>query len=143
VTYEPKLQTDEGLRKPDIVATIGRTAMIVDAQVVGEQSNLNRAHKAKKEYYEENEGVRRAIKQNRGVTNTIFSSATLSCRGLWSPHSANELQRLGLIRKRDLAIISSRVLIGGVAAWNVFNRTTTMGAIPGRGRKKNVRKGIG
>ena len=105
VSYEPKLQTAEGLRKPDIVAVIGRTAMIVDAQVVSEQSNLNRAHKLKKDYYGENPDLTIKIREKWGVTHNLYSTATLSCRGLWSPQSAGDLLRLGIIRKKDLSVV--------------------------------------
>ena len=30
----------EGLRKPDIVATMGTLGLVIDAQIVGEQSDL-------------------------------------------------------------------------------------------------------
>ena len=53
-----------------------------------------------------------------------FSSATLSWRGLWSAKSAKDLLKSEVINKYDLKVISSRVLVGGVAAWNLFNRRT-------------------
>lgn len=44
VERETRYMTALGLRKPDIVATLGQTAVVLDAQVVSEQTNLNEAH---------------------------------------------------------------------------------------------------
>lgn len=48
---EPHYKTQVGLRKPDLVATLGQTAVEVDAQVVAEQTDLAAAHLRKKRYY--------------------------------------------------------------------------------------------
>ncbi|KAL0098329.1 hypothetical protein PUN28_020302 [Cardiocondyla obscurior] len=51
VTYEPILKTTIGNRKPDLMGILGRTALIIDAQVVSEQTELNQAHNKKVNYY--------------------------------------------------------------------------------------------
>jgi len=38
IYQEPHYRTSLGLGKPDLVATLGRTAIVVDAQVVSEQT---------------------------------------------------------------------------------------------------------
>ena len=38
VREEPHYRTQEGLRKPDIVETMGKLGLVIDAQIVGEQS---------------------------------------------------------------------------------------------------------
>ena len=43
VQEKPHYRTQEGLRKPDIVATMGILGLVIYAQIVGEQSNLGRA----------------------------------------------------------------------------------------------------
>lgn len=48
---EPHYKTQLGLRKPDMVAILGQTAVVVDAQVVSEQTDLAAAHLRKKRYY--------------------------------------------------------------------------------------------
>ena len=40
VQEEPHYRTQEGLRKPDIVATMGTLRLVIDAQIVDEQSDL-------------------------------------------------------------------------------------------------------
>ncbi|CAK9796556.1 Retrovirus-related Pol polyprotein from type-2 retrotransposable element R2DM [Anthophora plagiata] len=97
VTREPSYTTDEGIRKPDLVATMGKTTIVVDAQVKREGSEDLRTH-----------------------------SATISWRGVWSPASAEELLQIGVIRSSELKILFTRALIGTIAAFNLFSRTTTV-----------------
>lgn len=123
---EPRYTTAAGLRKPDMVAVMGRTAVVVDAQVVGEQLDLHMAHRRKVDYYSE-PGIIEAIKRQHQVTNVKVTSATLSWKGVWSPSSASELRQLGLMRASDTKIVSTRVLIGGLAAYRVFSTSTSVG----------------
>lgn len=122
VHEEPHLHTNAGLRKPDIIACRGVTAVVIDAQVVSEQADLLKAHNNKKNYYQSLEDQ---IKDNYKVRNVIFTSATLSWRGIWSRTSAEDLVSYGLIRRSDIKVISTRVLMGAMVAFNCFNRRTT------------------
>lgn len=121
VTAEPQFRVDGALRKPDLVAVKGVTALVIDAQVVGEQENLRRAHRRKIEYYEDLKDI---IKQRHHVENVVFTSITLTSRGLWSQDSAEDLVRFDIIRKGELKVISTRVLIGGLQGFWMFNRST-------------------
>ena len=47
VQEELHYRTQEELRKPDIVVTTGTLGLVTDAQIVGEQSDLERARTAK------------------------------------------------------------------------------------------------
>ena len=40
VQEEPHYYTQEWLREPDIVATMGTLGLVIDAQIVGEQSDV-------------------------------------------------------------------------------------------------------
>lgn len=126
VQLEPRYQTNDGLRKPDIVATMGRTALIIDAQVVSESACTRRAHRKKTDYYGKNEDLIRQIKRDTCASEVYTHSATLTWRGVWNATSVNELLNIGAIKKPDIAIISTRVLIGGIAAFRIFNATTSM-----------------
>lgn len=97
--------------------------VIVDAQVVSEQTDLDSAHRRKKRYYAENHQVAQHARQQADTTNeiVIVTSATINWRSVWSKQSSTDLLATG-ITKRDLAIISSRVLVGGLAEFNCFNR---------------------
>lgn len=86
---------------------------MIDAQVVGEQVDLDRAHRRKIEYYSEDQVVE-AIKREHEVQSVIVTSATLSWKGVWSPLSALRLRELGVIRAGDTKVLSTRVLIGSL-----------------------------
>ncbi|KAL0098513.1 hypothetical protein PUN28_020469 [Cardiocondyla obscurior] len=133
VFQEPKYQTTVGLRKPDLVAVLGETAVVIDAQVVSEQTLLTEAHRRKVRYYED-EAITKKIKETHGVRRIITTSATLSWKGVWSPESAEDLKRLGFIRANELKILATRTLIGGMMAFKIFNATTSMA-----GRMKRIR----
>lgn len=122
---EPRLHTSDGLRKPDLVAVLGGTAVVVDAQVIGEQANLDEAHRRKSVYYDQ-PAVAKTIKEEYGVHTIITTSATLSWKGVWSQKSANHLHTLGFVSVGDLKVITSRVLIGGIAEYHAFNASTTV-----------------
>ena len=122
---EPHITTSEGLRKPDIIAIMGNLGLVIDAQVAGEQSDLERARTLKIQKYAGNPDIQRAI-QDLGATNILHLPAILSCRGVWSKKSADDLLRIGTINRRDLAIIATRVLIGGAIAHRVFNTSTAV-----------------
>lgn len=124
VFEEPRIRTELGLRKPDIIAKLGRTAMVIDAQVVNDQLCLDTAHETKSNTYRDLEEI---IKREYQVAEVKFTSATLSWRGVWSKASAESLLELGVIRTKALRVISSRVIIGGIAAFRQFNRTTAVG----------------
>ncbi|KAL0098595.1 hypothetical protein PUN28_020551 [Cardiocondyla obscurior] len=132
VFQEPKYQTTVGLRKPDLVAVLGETAVVIDAQVVSEQTLLTEAHRRKVRYYED-EAITKKIKETHGVRRIITTSATLSWKGVWSPESAEDLKRLGFIRANELKILATRTLIGGMMAFKIFNATTSV----------NFRAGVG
>lgn len=123
VVEEPRLQTPAGLRKPDLLAIRERKAIVIDAQVVSEQADLERAHGNKIEYYRNLEGV---IKNIYDVSEVEFTSATLSSRGVWSKSSAEDLLKWRILGKNALKIISTRVLVGGLNSFWFYGRTTSM-----------------
>lgn len=104
---------------------MGQLGVVIDAQVVSEQSNLQQANTRKRSYYANNPDIDSEITRSTGATTIKHIPATLNWKGVWCPTSAAELLSLGTINKRDLAIISTRVLIGGRHGFRVFNNTTT------------------
>ena len=125
VYNEPHITTSEGLRKPDIIAIMGNLGLVIDAQVAGEQSDLERARTLKVQKYTGNPDIQRTI-EDLGATNILHLPEILSCMGVWSKKSADDLLRIGTINCRDLAIIATRVLIGGAIAHRVFNTSTVV-----------------
>lgn len=123
VQVEPEIQTEAGLRKPDLVAKKGDAAIVIDAQVVNDQIDLDTAHNNKVRYYR---SIEDSIRARYDVRNVNFSSVTLSWRGLWSRRSAEDMTGLGILRKRQLKVISTRAIIGGLTCFHTFNKTTQM-----------------
>ena len=99
--------------------------MVIDVQVAGEQSDLGRARTLKVQKYAGNPDIQRAI-QDLGARDILHLPAILSCRGIWCKKSTDDLLRLGTINRRDLAVIATRVLIGGAIADRVFNTSTVV-----------------
>lgn len=132
IETEPQIRTNEGLRKPDILAIKGRSAYVIDAQVVSEQSDLDRRHKEKVKYYAENKSLIKNIKDTYEAVDVAFSSATVSARGLWSSRAAQDLKIKGFIKATDLKIISTRVILGGIIAFRTFTERTDIHGRRGR-----------
>lgn len=78
VSVEPKIVTEADTRKLDIIAKLGITTLVLDAQVVNDQIDLDVAHQSKINYYKT---IEKEVKEVF-VQNVIFSSITLSWRGL-------------------------------------------------------------
>lgn len=135
VEEEPRFSTTQGIRKPDLIAIKGSNALLIDAQVVGENVNLCSAHKNKIEKYKPLEV---AIKSRYAVETVSFSSVTLSYRGVWSVTSYQQLKEEGIITRSDIKILSTRVLLGGLSGFWRFNRRTTSSA-----GSNTCRQGIG
>lgn len=123
VDEEPRLVTPQGLRKPDLVAARDGEAIIVDAQVVSERADLDMAHQRKIDYYQQ---LQETVRVKYGVEKVTLTSVTLSSRGIWSRKSAQDLVSRKIIKAQELKIISTRAIIGGLSAFWMFNRTTSV-----------------
>lgn len=136
VHNEPHIPTSVGLRKPDLIVTRGQIAIVFDAQVNGDQFfngwDLDASHEAKKSKYSTIPEVERYCRDVYGVSVIRYTSATLNWRGIWSQKSASELIDFNLIKTNDLAVISTRVMLGGTICFRMFNETTMM-------RRSNLR----
>jgi len=123
IIKEPKFQLKTGLLKPDVLMKRDTSAIVVDAQVVGERAALDQAHRAKISKYKVLEKI---IKDKYSVESVVFTSLTISSRGIWSRQSFEHLLKLGILKAKDAKILSTRVLIGGLHMVNVFNRSTAV-----------------
>ncbi|KAG7196446.1 hypothetical protein KM043_000117, partial [Ampulex compressa] len=139
VMVEPRIQTGEGLRKPDLVAHRDRQVEVIDAQIVSGATSLDDAHERKRRYYADNLDISRNVAQQADTipSKVSFSTCTLSWRGVWSFRSAEDMIRLGL-SSRLLSGITTRVLQGSHTNWMRWNKMTGLGAPEGR-----LRAGIG
>lgn len=121
---EPLFKRTQGNLKPDLLAMKDKTAVVLDATVVGVQRKLRMAHMDKVEKYKVLESM---IKEKYDVDSVTFTSITLNWKGVWSKDSAEDLIRLGILRKSELKVISTRVLIGGLNIFSTFMRATRTG----------------
>lgn len=127
VEEEPRIHTESGLRKPDIVACKNGEGVIVDVQVVSGQRPLDLAHTEKRTKYG-NHGelvVKVAGKLGISVSNVRATSCTVSWRGVWSPGSFKQLKELLGLKEDALNIIPIMVIRGSHMNWSRFNTMTT------------------
>ena len=88
--------------------------------------DLERDRTAKIRKYADNPDIERAIQRETGATNIRHLPVILSWRAVWFKASALDFLTLGTITRRDLAVIATRVLIGGIIAHRDFNRSTAV-----------------
>ena len=124
VEEEETVRTEEGVRKPDIVARKGARAIVIDAQVVSDGHPLDHANAEKVNYYNK-EAVKSAVaqKEQRPVRQVEVKAATISWRGIWSKTSAKELLEIGL-KTHDLDVMARRAVEKGFKITTFWRRST-------------------
>ncbi|KAG8173760.1 hypothetical protein JTE90_013154 [Oedothorax gibbosus] len=125
VFNEPIFDTPVGKRKPDIIAIRQGSALVIDAQIVGDSVDLNRAHRRKVNYYADNVTLVDGIKALYGVDVVRFYSTTLNWRGVWSQESLKPLLDERVIPRSMIPSLPTKVLIGGLACFNFFCKSTS------------------
>lgn len=125
VFVEPAIPTSAGVRRPDIVAAAAGGILILDAQVVSDDGNLDNAHELKRRHYNTTEVTNGVVDFCRAGSETpvTVSTVTMSWRGALSKESYRDLKGLGL-RPRDFQRLCIDVLLGTGACWSVFRRST-------------------
>ena len=123
VLIEPHIMSENcGLQKPDLVACRNNSVLVLDTQVVGEQTDLGAAHERKAQKYAH---LRPLLAEKYQTDKVQFTSITLSTRGLWSEKSLKEASNLGIVGAKDIKILSSRAIIGGLNCFHKFMKTTS------------------
>lgn len=79
VHVEPKLSTEYGVRKPDIIAKKNDSALVIDTQVINDQYSLEVTHENKVRYYQI---IEEDIRKWCNTQHTTFTSLTISWRGI-------------------------------------------------------------
>lgn len=82
VELEPKIKTEDGLRKPDIIATLGKTSIVLDGQVVSDKHDLDRADDDKVNYYKNNKTLTHEVKARYGSDTILFLGDTELARSM-------------------------------------------------------------
>lgn len=131
VEAEPIFKTNQGTRKPDLIAIHDNRAILLDAQVVSGSSDLGLAHKRKIQYHQD---LMEPIKVRYNATDVMVNTITLNNRGIWHGRSANFLVTENILKKDELKIISTRVLVSGLMRFGRWTKCTSY---------KHVREGIG
>ncbi|GBM34634.1 Retrovirus-related Pol polyprotein from type-2 retrotransposable element R2DM [Araneus ventricosus] len=125
VVTEPLYKTAVGNRKPDIVARKNDKVLVIDAQVVGDAVDLDRANNRKISYYRDNIELDQQIQTKYGTPDISYLGVTLNLRGVWSAKSASDLvNKFKVLSRTDVPVVSTRVLIGTFASFTMFNRST-------------------
>lgn len=124
-TIEPIIRLPNGTTaKPDIVACKDRTVWVLDAQVRTD-GNLDAFDLDKARKYDR-EDLKTLLRRRYDAVDVKCCGITLNWRGVWSKRSAKILLSAKMITKHDLAVISTRVIIGGIASHIIFNRSTSI-----------------
>ena len=79
VEWEQHIRTAEGLRKPDLLATMGRLALVIDAHIVG--NNVDMINTRTK--YSDNPRIDAAIKSKPGVVEVRHCPLIITSRRIW------------------------------------------------------------
>lgn len=120
VIAEPSLQGENRIYKPDLVALRHDRTLVLDAQVVTDGLELDRAHQSKIDKYS-GQDLQTALRRDHPVHGEIeVVSATLNWRGIWSYRSYTRLKALDVITASDSNIISARVVTDGVCGFKIF-----------------------
>lgn len=127
VLKEKKIRLPTGINlKPDLIALNDQDAIIVDAQVVSDSCKLKDRHIDKVKKYNTSE-VKDYIFNKYNKDLKSVTSLTVNWRGVLCKESIEDLTKLGLIGAKDLAVLTTRTLLGGSMVFNIFNKSTRVG----------------
>ncbi|MPC38975.1 Retrovirus-related Pol polyprotein from type-2 retrotransposable element R2DM [Portunus trituberculatus] len=115
ILKEPNIRTTAGMRKPDVVVFDRHQSVVLDVQIVSDNSirdALVHAHGLKKSYYDVGE-IRSWVREKTRL-NLVYTTLTINWRGIMATPSYMALKSLGLT-KADLRLLTVRSLEGSVA----------------------------
>lgn len=117
VYVEPRFDTTEGLRIPDLIVVKGVTAWVLDVQVVkGDDMTLYHLNKAKK--YQECPGLNRLIRERYNCTEIRHKPITVSYKGIIHDDTISALMNGLEVKKWVLERLSLMVLRGSYLNWS-------------------------
>ena len=126
IHQEPRLITQEGLRKPDILAVKDGSAVVIDAQVVSGSILPDDNHRRKVAKYKDCAGLVMAAAEKAHVaaSKVEITSCTITWRGVWSRRARDDLVRIG-VAPSVLGGLTTRVLQGSHTNFSRFSKMTT------------------
>ena len=126
VAWKPNIRAADGFRKPDLVAIMGRFALVIDAHIVGDNVDMMAARYAKIQKYSDNPGIDAAIKSKPGVVEVRPCPLVITSRGIGCHKSAEDLIGLGVLTRKDILLMSVWVIEGSLKELWIFARATSI-----------------
>lgn len=125
VAKKPTFNLPTGNLKPEIVAinNTKENALVIDVQVITDSFNLETANSKTQKYSRDD--LKAMINDRYMTIDMQVEALTLKWKGIWSRVSATRLLKKKVISKNDLALISTRALIGTYTSFTHFNKSTS------------------
>ena len=122
---EPHIQTESGLRKPDIVAyNVARgISAVIDVTICTDNIEVNRAHFKKVETYAQHPEITRYVEALSGGREPFYSGVAINWRGAIAPQSAQDLRTMG-VSERTLKLLSVITVEQSALIHRLFNTNT-------------------
>jgi len=125
VRVQPIIQTDAGIRKPNILAIIpGVSATVMDVTIITDSLDLRTSHELKRQYYD-TQSIHEYASRHAGCADSEveFSSVTFNWLGALCKQSAKALLGLGL-SKNNLKLLSISIVERGYQTWQYTRKAT-------------------
>jgi hypothetical protein len=135
---EPVIRTEEGARKPDIVAMKDGQIHVIDPTICGEGQSADVSHAHKVSKYGNNPDIRKHLVEKYGSDQITFGSFSATYRGIVSRKSAEYLISLG-VSKSDLRRMTEAVVEGTVKCFRWFMMSCEMNRKPLKLNNKTVK----
>ena len=124
---EPRFNTSEGLRMPDILVWNDTSSALIETTIVGEMFwaagdivTLDTQYDRKLTYYDQDD-IKNNVKERTGFVPEIFP-LVISVRGIWYRKNDEALAFLGL--KSTKTILELKALEGSIAVWRSFRKSS-------------------
>ncbi len=129
VRREQGIQTPDGLRRPDIIATKGTVAYVLDSSIVADAgiADLSQAYRQKVDKYQRYASTfKKYLSEVSDLppTTVTYGAAILSWRGAMCSLTANILTTIGFT-KSDFLLMATRTIEGSVRCAVTFAKRTT------------------
>ena len=120
---EPAIPTLAGIRRPDLIFYHqDRSTYVLDVTVVADNAVLHEVHERKVRYYDVPD-IRNWIALNISGNEVLFSSVTVSWRGLMARASADTLCSDLVLGRQVLSLLSAVTCERSLWIWQHFHRS--------------------
>lgn len=116
VNVEPRFETTDGLKIPDLIAVRNRKAWVLDVQVVNDD-DMSRYHLKKAQKYQSCPGMDRQICWRYGCAEVKHIPITVSYKGVIHCETAGALRRDFSLSESILGRVTLLVLRGSYSNW--------------------------